>query len=252
MTKLFALPAIALFLYGLVFYVSAKPNWITSKSNIVSHDVAALPAAPTQKVVQAEPQKVAQAATATQGHETAAQAREQPPASTNTLDSIRADLKQLSDDVRANSDKIAQTATLRPDLLKLIQDSKSNSDKAAQTALDQINALRSDQAKFLEAAKDTGDKAAQSLREEVAASQAKLVAQVGDTLKANSASSEALAQRVDAMKKDIEQAKNDSGISPDVALIAALVALVLGPLVAFMFTRSQLAAARQRSGTGAA
>ena len=127
MTKLFALPAIALCLYGLVFYVSAKPNWITSKSNNVSHDVAELPAAPTQKVVQAE--------TATQERKTVTQERESPA---NTLDSIRAELQQLSDDIKANSDKIAQTATLRPDLLKLIQDSKSSSDEAAQTARDQI------------------------------------------------------------------------------------------------------------------
>jgi hypothetical protein len=243
-TKLLALPAIALCLYGLVFYVSAKPNWITSKSNNVSHGVAELPAAPTQKVVQAETAKP-EPKTATQEHESPA----------NTLDSIHAELKQLSDDIKANSDKIAQTATLRPDLLKLIQDSKSSSDEAAQTARDQIDALRSDQAKFLENAKDTGDKAAQSLREEVAASQAKLVAQVSDTLKANSANSEALAQRVDAMKKDVEQVKksfdevrqNDSSISPTVALIAALVALVLGPFIAY-----KLAAAKQRSGTGAA
>ena len=225
--QVLALPAIALCLYGLVFYVSAKPNWITSKSTNVSHDVAEQPAAPIQKVAQAE--------TATQERKTVTQERESPA---NTLDGIRAELQRLSDDIKANSDKIAQAGTLRPDVLKLIQDSKSNSDEAAQTALDQINTLRSDQAKFLKDAKDTGDKAAQSLREEVAASQAKLVAQVGDTLKANSANSQALAQRVDAMKTDIEQVKknfeevrqNDSSISPGVALIAALAALVLGPL----------------------
>jgi hypothetical protein len=250
-TKLLALPAIALCLYALVFYVSAKPNWITSKSNNVSHDVAELPAAPTQKVVQAETAKP-EPKTAAQEPKTATQEHASPA---NTLDSIHAELQRLSGDIKANSDKIAQTATLRPDLLKLIQDSKSSSDEAAQTARDQINALRSDQAKFLENAKDTGDKAAQSLREEVAAAQAKLAAQVSDTLKANSANSEALAQRVDAMKKDVEQVKknfdevrqNDSSISPTVALIAALVALVLGPFIAY-----KLAAARQRSGTGAA
>jgi hypothetical protein len=62
------------------------------------------------------------------------------------------------------------------------------------------------------------------------------------------------------MKKDIEQVKknfdevrqNDSSISPGVALIAALAALVLGPLLAYKFTQNQLAAAKQRSGTGAA
>ena len=188
-TKLFALPAIALCLYGLVFYVSDKPNWITSKSNNVSHGVAELPAAPTQKVVQAETAKP-EPKTATQEHESPA----------NTLDSIHAELKKESDDIKANSDKIAQTATLRPDLLKLIQDSKSSSDEAAQTARDQIDALRSDQAKFLENAKDTGE------RRPIAAGggrgfSSQLVAQVSDTLKANSANSEALAQRVDAMKR---------------------------------------------------
>ena len=114
-----------------------------------------------------------------------------------TIDSVSAELKRLSDDTKANSDKIAQTAALRSDL----QDSKSSSDKTAQSMVEQIDALRSDQVKFLQDAKESNDKAAQALRQEFAASQAKLVAQVDDTLKANTARSEALAQRVDAMKK---------------------------------------------------
>ena len=86
------------------------------------------------------------------------------------------------------------------------------------------------------------------------------MAQVGDTLKANSTSSEALAQRVDALNKDIDDVKrkfeevrqNDSTVSPGVALIAALAALVLGPFVAYKFTENQLSAVRQQSNPDAA
>jgi hypothetical protein len=173
-----------------------------------------------------------------------------------TIDSIRAELKQLSDDVKANSDKIAQTVTVRSDP----QDSKSSSDKTVQSVLDQIDALRSDQVKVLHDVKETGDKAAQALRQEVAASEEKLVAQVGDTLKANTARSEALAQRVDAIKKDIDDVKknldedrqNISNISPGLALVVALAALVLGPFVARQFTANQLAAAKKQAAAEAA
>jgi hypothetical protein len=121
--------------------------------------------------------------------------------------------------------------------------------------LDQIDELRSDQVKFLKDVKETGDKAAQVLRQEVDASQAKLVAQVGDTLKANTAPSE-LAQRVDVMKKDVDAVKKtieegQQNISPGFALIAALVALVLGPFIAYKFTANQLAAAKQQAAADA-
>ncbi len=36
-----------------------------------------------------------------------------------TIDSVSAELKRLSDDTKANSDKIAQTAALRSDLQEL-------------------------------------------------------------------------------------------------------------------------------------
>ena len=95
MTKLFALPAIALCLYGLVFYVSAKSNWIPSKSNNVSHDVAELPAVPTPKVVQAE---------------TAAPERE---AATPERESISAALAAAAGDCLAASTPSRSSATPR-------------------------------------------------------------------------------------------------------------------------------------------
>jgi hypothetical protein len=209
-----------------------------SQSNDAPPDLPALRAELTQKLAEAEK---------------ANQDREQQLL--KTIDSVRAGLKKLSDDSKANSDKIAQTIMLRSDLLKLIQESKSSSDKAAQIMLDQIDALRSEQVKFLKEAKETGDKSTQALRQEVASSQAKLVAQVDDTLKANTAPSDVLAQRVDALKKDIDEVKknsdedrqNVSNISPGFALIAALAALVLGPFLAYKFAANQLAAAQQHA-----
>ena len=232
MTK-FALPALILLIFALFSFS------LTSQSPDAPADLDDTRAELTQKLADAEKAK---------------QDREQEFA--NTIDSVRAELKRLSDDVKANSDKIAQTVTVRSDL----QDSKSSSDKTVQSVLDQIDALRSDQVKFLQDVKETGDKAAQALRQEVAASQAKLVAQVGDTLKANTARSEALAQRVDAMKKDIDDVKknldedrqNISNISPGLALVVALAALVLGPFVARQFTANQLAAAKKQAAAEAA
>src|SRR5262249_53262799 len=49
----------------------------------------------------------------------------------DTIDSVRGQLQQLTSDVKANSDKIAQIASLRSELLGLIQDSKSNRDETA-------------------------------------------------------------------------------------------------------------------------
>jgi hypothetical protein len=232
----FALPALVLCIFALFSFP------VASQSNDVPPDVAALRAELTQKLADAEK---------------ANQDREQQLL--KTIDGVRTELKKLSDDAKANSDKIAQTVMLRSDLLKLIQESKSSSDKAAQIMLDQIDALRSDQVKFLKETKETGDKATQLLRQEVANSQAKLVTQVDDALKANTAPSAALAQRVDAMKKDVDDLKknsdedrqNVSNISPGFALIVALAALVLGPLVAYKFTANQLAAAKLHAVAGA-
>lgn len=232
MTK-FALPALTLLIFGL-FYFS-----VTSQPPDAPAELAGPRAELTQNLASAEK---------------AEQDRVQELA--KTIDSVRAELKRLSDDAKANSDKIAQTAALRSDL----QDSKSTSDKTVQSMADQIDALRSDQAKFLQAAKETNDKAAQALRQEVAASQAKLLAQVGDTLKANTARSEALTQRVDAMKRDIDDVKknvdedrqNISNISPGLALVVALAALVLGPLVARQFAANQIAAAKKQAAAEAA
>ena len=243
MTKLavtkYALPVLVLCIIALFSYsVSSQ-----SQSNDVTPDMAALRAEFTQKLADTEK---------------ATQDREQQLV--KTIDSVRAELQRLSDDGKSNSEKIAQTVMLRSDLLKLLQDSKSSSDKAAQIMLDQIDALRSDQVKFLKDARETGDKAAQVLRQEVATSQAKLSAQVADTLKANAAPAEALAQRVDAMAKDVDDVKqhfdedqqNISNISPGFALVVALVALVLGPFVAYRFTANQLAAAKEQAAAEAA
>ncbi|MBA4033338.1 MAG: hypothetical protein C0480_01860 [Bradyrhizobium sp.] len=232
MTK-FALPALTLLIFGL-FYFS-----VTSQPPDAPAELAGPRAELAQNLADAEK---------------AEQDRVQELA--KTIDSVRAELTRLSEDAKANSDKIAQTAALRSDL----QDSKSSSDKTAQSMVDQIDALRSDQAKFLQDAKETHDMAAQALRQEVEASQAKLLAQVGDTLKVNTARSEALTQRVDAMKKDIDDVKknvdedrqNISNISPGLALVVALAALVLGPFVARQFTANQIAAAKKQAEAAAA
>ena len=232
MTK-FALPVLTLLIFGLFYFsVTSQPP-----------DAPAEPAGPRAEL----PQNLANA-------EKAEQDRVQELA--KTIDGVRAELKRLSDDAKANSDKIAQTAALRSDL----QDSKSSSDKTVQSMADQIDKLRSDQVKFLQDAKESNDKAAQALRQEFVASQAKLVAQVGDTLKASTARSEALAQRVDAMKKDIDDVKknidedrqNVSNISPVLALFVALAALVLGPFVARQLTANQLAVAKKQAEAEAA
>lgn len=232
MTK-FALPALTLLIFGL-FYFS-----VTSQPPDAPAELASPRAELAQNLADADK---------------AEQDRVQELA--KTIDSVRAELKRLSEDTKANSDKVAQTAALRSDL----QDSKSSSDKTAQSMVDQIDALRSDQEKFLQDAKETSDKAAQALRQEIAASQAKLLAQVGDTLKVNTARSEALTQRVDAMKKDIDDVKknvdedrqNISNISPGLALVVALAALVLGPFVARQFTANQIAAAKKQAAAEAA
>jgi len=229
----FALPALTLLIFGLFYFT------VTSQPPDAPAELAGPRAELAQNLADAEK---------------AEQDRVQELA--KTIDSIRAELKRLSDDAKANSDKIAQTAALRSDL----QDSKSSSDKSAQSMVDQIDALRSDHAKFLQAAQETNDKAAQALRQEVAASQAKLLAQVGDTLKVSTARSEALTQRVDAMKKDIDDVKknadedrqNISNISPGLALVVALAALVLGPFVARQFTANQIAAAKKQVAAEAA
>jgi uncharacterized phage infection (PIP) family protein YhgE len=229
----FALPALMLLIFGLFYFsVTSQPP-----------DAPAELAGPRTEL----PQNIANA-------EKAEQDRVQELA--KTIDSIRAELKRLSDDAKANSDKIAQTAALRSDL----QDSKSSNDKTAQSMVDQIDALRSDHAKFLQDAKETNDKAAQALRQEVAASQAKLLAQVGDTLKVNAARSDALTQRLDAMGKDLDEVKksvdearqNISSIPPGLALVVALAALVLGPFVAHQFAANQIAAAKKQAAAEAA
>ena len=233
MTK-FALPALILVIFGL-FYLSVTPQPSDAPPDV---------AAPR---VEPPPNNLAAV-------ETARDDREQQLS--KTIEGIRAELKRLSDDAKANSDKIAQAATLRSDL----QDSKSSIDSAAQGVRDQIDTLRSDQIKALTDAREATDKAAQALRQEVAASQAKLVDQVGETLKASAARSEALVQRVDAMKKDIDDVKKSMdeeqqgvfNISPGLALIVALASLVLGPFVARQLTANQLAAARKQAAADAA
>lgn len=231
MTK-FALPALALIIFGL-FYFS-----ITSQPPDEPVDTA-----PQRTEVTPQPTVVA-------APEKAAPDRVEQLA--KSIDGIGAELKRLSNDTKANSDKIAQAAAQRPDQ----PDSQASSEKTAQS----IDALRSDQAKLLQEAKDSNDKAAQALRQEFAAAQTKLVAQVGDTLKASTARSDALAQRVDAMKKDIddvrksieEDRQNASNISPGLALVVALAALVLGPFVARQLTANQLAAAKRQAEAEAA
>ena len=235
MTK-FALPALILCILALFSYT------VTSQSNDLPSDSTEQGAQPSQKLAEADKPD---------------QNREQMPA--KTVDSVSAELQRLSDDAKANSDKIAETAALRSDLLRLVQDVKLNSDKATQSLLDQINALRTDQVKSLKDAKESSDKVAQGLREEVSASQTKLVAQVDEMLKAATARSEAMVQRVDAMKKDIDDVKRSfdeerqstSTISPSIALFAALAALILGPYLAYQFTSNQLARFEQQASAAA-
>jgi hypothetical protein len=225
-TKL-ALPALVILIFGLFYYS------VTSPSPDMPLDLAAPVAEPAQ------PRAAAEAAGPVRD-----------PQLASTIEGIRAELKRLSDDTKANSDRIAQAVTPRADP----QDVRPGSDRPDQNLLDQIAALRSDQAKLLNDARETGDRAAQALRQEFAAFQARLVDRVGDTLKADAARSEALAQRVEAMNKDIDEVKksleedrqNVSNISPGLALVVALAALVLGPFVARQFTANQLAAARRQ------
>jgi hypothetical protein len=233
----FAFPALILCIFALFSYS------VTSQLNDAPPDLAELPAGPTEKLAEAE---------------TASQNREQ--SSVNAVNGFGAEVQRLSDEVRANSDKIAQTATLRSDLLKLIQESKSSSDKVAKSLLDQINATRSEQVKLLKDANEAGEKAAQALRDEVAASQAKLVGQIDAALKANTDRAQTLAQRVDVMKKDIDDLKknidedrqNQSNISPGFALFAALAALALGPFLAYQLTANQLTRSKQQAAATAA
>jgi outer membrane biosynthesis protein TonB len=231
----FALPVLVLCLYGLIFYAfTPKSNLpITSPSSNASHEAASTPAEPkstgaatkpaeaTQKPAeaaqkpaeaaekpaesaqkQAEPaSKVAQAESPPAPESQKAAAEPKGASPEPSQDSLRTELQQLTHDIKANTEKIAQTA-------KLIADSKSD-----------------------------GDKAAQSLREEVVASQAKLA----DALKASSASSESLARRVDTMGKDIEQVRtkvDDGRKMPFVAFFTALVALFFALFVAYKFKRT--------------
>ncbi len=232
MTKI-ALPALVLIIFGLFFFsVTSPPD--------EAPDIAAAPSAePIQQRADTAEVK---------------QEREQPPA--KAVEAIRAEPKQVPDDAKANGDKIAQAVAPRPDP----QESKPSSDKPEQPLADQINALRAEQVQLQKDAREASDKAAQALRQEAAASQARLADQIGDTLKANGARIEALAQRVDALKQDIDGVKkgleedrqNASNISPGLALVMALAALVLGPLVARQFTANQLAAARKDEAAAAA
>jgi hypothetical protein len=237
----FALPALVLIIFGL-FYFSVPPQ--TPDEPV---DAAAPLAAPAQdNRAVAEPAKETVKETA---KEPVRDDRQQQLAT--AVDSIRAELKRLSDDAKASNEKIAQATALRSD----VENSKSSIDSAAQFVRDQIGALRADQTKALNDAREAGDKAAQTLRQEVAASQGKLADQLGETLKANTARAEALAQRVDAMKKDVDDIKKNLdesresafNISPGLAIIVALAALVFGPLVARQLTANQLAAARQQA-----
>lgn len=245
MTK-FGLPALVLIIFGL-FYFSVPPQ--TPDEPV---DVAAPLASPAQdNRAVAEPAKEAVKETA---KEPVRDDRQQQSAA--ALESIRAELKRLSDDAKATNEKIAQATALRSD----VESSKSSIDSAAQFVRDQIGALRADQTKALNDAREAGDKAAQTLRQEVAASQGKLADQLGETLKANTARAEALAQRVDAMKKDVDDIKKTLdesresafNVSPGLAIIVALAALVFGPLLARQLTANQLAAAKQQAEADAA
>jgi len=225
----YVLPALVLCIFALFAYS------VTSQSNDASSEQTEPRAEQTQPSVESVK---------------AEQSHEQSPV--DTIDSLRRDLQRLSSDVKANSDKIAQIASLRSEVLNLIQDSKSNRDETAHITLDQIDALRAD---VLKESKETDEKAAQALRDEVSATQAKLAAQISDMLKANTTRSDALVQRADAMKKDIDDLKknfdedreNKSNISPGIALFVALIALVLGPYLAYQLTVNQLASIRQQA-----
>ena len=172
------------------------------------------------------------------------------------IDNVRADLKRLSDDAKANSDKIAQAAALRSDL----QDYKSSSDKTAQIMTDQIDALRSDQTKFLQEAKNTNDKAAQALRQELAASQAEAPRSVRRyaegqhrPLRDPDATRRRDEKGYRRRKEDRdEDRQNVSNISPGLALVVALAALVLGPFVARQLTQPIAAARKQAESEAAA
>jgi hypothetical protein len=229
----FALPALALLIFGL-FYFS-----VTSQEADAPPESAGARAEPTQPIAsaeKAEPDRVQQLEKA--------------------VESVGAELKRLSDEAKANGDKIAQSLALRSDP----QDSRSSSEKTVQTVIDQVEALRSDQAKSLRDTREANDKAVQALRQEVAAAQTRMAAQLGDTLKTSTARSETLAQRVDAMKKELDDIKkradedrqNISNISPGLALVVALAALVLGPFVARQLTANQIAAARKQAADEAA
>ena len=231
MTK-FALPALVFLVFALFYYSLSSPP---------DYSLTSPPDAPEQAVV--APTEQAQTVSPV---DNARQDREQRL--TETIDRIRADLKTLSDETKANRDKIAEVATLRPD----VQDSKSSFDK---TMADQVDALRSEQARLMQTVKETNDKAAQDLRQEIATLQTRLTSQFNDTLKAATSRSEALSQRVDAVKTDLDEMKkasaeerqNASNISPGLALVVALAAFVLGPFVARQLTANQIAAARKQT-----
>jgi small-conductance mechanosensitive channel len=171
--------------------------------------------------------------------------------SADPVDRVRGELERLSSDVKANSDKISQIASLRTELLNLVQDSKSNRDEAAHVT-DQMSTLRAD---ILKQAKEEDGKAAQALRDEVSATQTKLAAQIDDVLKTNTSRSDALSQRADAMKKDIDDLKrsfdedrqNTSSISPGAALVVAILALVLGPYLAYQLAANKLESVRRQA-----
>jgi hypothetical protein len=225
----FALPALVFLVFGLFYYsVSSPPD-----------EPEQVAAAPTEQVQAAPPVDNARV-------DNSRQDREQRSA--EAVDRIRSEMKTLSDSIKANSDKIAQVAALRADS----QDSRSSPDK---TMTDQVDALRADQTKFMQTVKEANDKVAQDQRQELATLQTKLTAQFNDTLKAATARSEALSQRVDAVKTELDEMKkslaeerqNASNISPGLALVVALAAFVLGPFVARQLTANQIAAAKKQA-----
>lgn len=245
----FALPALVLIIFGLFYFAAPQ----TPYEPVEVADVPAAPA-PISPTVTEPAKEPAQVAAKEPVRETARDDRQQQLP--GAIDGIRAELKRLSDEAKATNDKLAQATALRSD----VENSKSSIDNAQQFIRDQIGALRADQTKALNETREAGDKAAQTLRQEVAASQAKLADQLGETLKANTARAEALAQRVDAMRKDVDDIKKSIdesresafNVSPGLAIIVALAALVLGPLVARQLTANQLAAARQQAEAEAA
>jgi len=242
----FAFPALVFLVFAL-FYTSVTNPPPPDEPELAEPPAPVTQTVPSSQAVPATPKLPDVAETRP--------ARESRPA--EAVDGVRTELKTLSDELKrlseeskANSDKIAQAATLRSDL----QDSKSSNDKTAQTMVEQVDALRSDQTRFMQAAKEANDRTVQELRQEITSSQGRLAAQFGETIKANTARSEALSQRVDAMRKDLDEVKktfaderqNESNISPGLALVVALAALVLGPFVARQVTANQIAAARKR------